>query len=291
MIGSDCQFLPPARVVLQSIAAIPDLEESERAFFAGVRLPNGTYKTTASRRLDDVNRFAIAHLPTKRKLRLMDVAVSSGVATREFAAALDAAGFDYELLAGDLTIEADLIRLFDECYVLTDTAGHVLQYEIDGKAFAVPISKFHWLRFPVRLAMMSLFLRLWRPAWDGPPPGILRHVRRERIPLLSRRALGHPRIRFLTDDLSVSRKDIQGLDLVRAANILNVAYFTEDQLQRMVRNLLGRLAPGGMLLVCRTEDDGSNHGTLFRCDAGNCSLVARIGQGSEIERLILALPA
>jgi chemotaxis methyl-accepting protein methylase len=51
--------------------------------------------------------------------------------------------------------------------------------------------------------------------------------------------------------------------VLRAANILNLAYFDKATLQRMLRNLRARLLPGGLLIVCRTNDAEVNNASVF----------------------------
>ncbi|HEV7715516.1 MAG TPA: hypothetical protein VGO53_07965, partial [Steroidobacteraceae bacterium] len=70
------------------------LEALENIFFRSVGLPNGTWKTTAYRRLDDLNALVQPLLPTARPLDIMDVAVSSGVGTVEWIESLEQAGID-----------------------------------------------------------------------------------------------------------------------------------------------------------------------------------------------------
>ena len=77
----------------------------------------------------------------------------------------------------------------------------------------------------------------------------------------------------------------------RAANVLNRAYFADDVIETMARNLLDRVAPGGLLAVCRTCDDGGHHvnrATLVRRVEGSLEIVARLNGGSEVEDLVLA---
>ena len=68
----------------ETVRGADQLEALEDLFFRNIRLPNGTNKTTYRRRLDDLNALARQHLPPKRPLDFMDVAVSSGVSTLEW---------------------------------------------------------------------------------------------------------------------------------------------------------------------------------------------------------------
>jgi hypothetical protein len=56
----------------------------------------------------------------------------------------------------------------------------------------------------------------------------------------------------------------------------------------MAANLVARLTAGGVLVVCRTAPDGVNLGTVFRLtDAHRLDVCGRIGDGSDVDRLIL----
>jgi len=74
--------------------------------------------------------------------------------------------------------------------------------------------------------------------------------------------------------------------VIRAANILNVSYFSESILRRMISNLKMRLSKHGLLIVCRTKADRSNHGTIFQLQGDSFTALGRIGDGSEVEHLV-----
>jgi hypothetical protein len=75
---------------------------------------------------------------------------------------------------------------------------------------------------------------------------------------------------------------------LRAANILNRGYFDDEQLRVGIRTLQERLRPGGLLILCRTYDDGTNHGSVLQLAGARWIVAARIGDGSEIEDLLAA---
>jgi hypothetical protein len=58
----------------------------------------------------------------------------------------------------------------------------------------------------------------------------------------------------------------------------------------MVRNLRARLLPGGLLVVCRTNEAGVNNATVFKLAGdGRLEPIARLNQGSEIADLVVRL--
>jgi hypothetical protein len=95
-------------------AEIPSPEARKRledGFFTSLRLPNGTFKTTYHRRLDDLNELVLRYLPPKRPLDVMDLAVSSGISTAEWVTQLRQAGVAHRMVAGDVLVNAFLIEV------------------------------------------------------------------------------------------------------------------------------------------------------------------------------------
>jgi hypothetical protein len=72
-------------------------------------------------------------------------------------------------------------------------------------------------------------------------------------------------------------------------NILNRAYFTEDQLASAANAVFDSIRMGGLWIVGRTlEQDFSNNATFFLRGEDGWQVLGRIGNGSEIEQLALA---
>src|SRR6185437_1446750 len=100
-----------------------------------------------------------------------------------------------------------------------------------------------------------------------------------------------PRLRAVEDDILLNTGLARRFHVLRAANILNLAYFDRPTLERMLVNLRGRLLPGGLLIVCRTHEAGVNNASVFTLGGdGRLTLTARLNQGSEITDLVLQLP-
>ena len=272
-------------------------EERERRFFLSVRLPNGTFKTTNHRRLDDLNALVNEHLPAARPLRVMDVAVSSGVSTAEWLEALEGRGISCEMVAGDLSASAFVISAGWGLRVLTNGRGVPLQFDVRGRAVRVDAGLRQQLRYALPLLWLRIasraFFALQRPGVDAPRSAdVVRAGGMEGRPvkLLSRRLSARKNLQVVDDDILVDRHFEKEFDVLRAANILNLVYFSKETLAAMVVNLRRRLRPGGLLVICRTLEDGTNHGSVFELDAGaRFTVLARLNKGSEIEELVLGL--
>jgi hypothetical protein len=256
----------------------------EAAFFASLRLPNGTFKTTAHGRMDDLDAFVLACWRNAgyRPRELMDVAVSSGVTTLAWLRASEAAGLRVRMTATDLMLWAHLVAIEPGLAVL-EAGGRPLQYVVGG-----------------------LPVRAWRRRLDyvtgyALVAALVDRVaarRRARVPAEGRRVLlvsGEARdapIDWVEDDIFADNPPhfVGHFDAIRAANILNRDYFDERQLVRAAANLKARLAdPGARLIVNRTLADGTNNATLFRlAETGRLEVEARFGTGSEIEEIVRA---
>jgi hypothetical protein len=265
----------------------PLSEAEERRFFETIQLANGTFKTTAFKRLDDLNRMVGDRW---RKMgasphQILDVGASSGITSVEWVEHLASEGFDVSLTATDLVFDGHLVALSPGLDILLDNSGHVLQYVFLGTAtsgFPGWMLKAGFARIVRSIADAIVRLR-------GRDALLARS--KQKIVLAHGRARNHPRIVLLEDDLfAAPRPGMAGrYDAIRAANILNLGYFGTAELARAITSLKARLSgAGASLIVVRTLEDGSNHGSLFPIDkSGRFVLIDRIGSGSEIEALVL----
>jgi hypothetical protein len=260
--------------------------ELEPAFFRAIRLPNGTFKTTSASRLCDLNRLVEQHLPVRRPLKIKDVAVSSGVSTAEWSEQLRDRGMEHRMTATDLTISALLVSITDQLRILFDSKGAILQIDMAGYPVYPRLS--HridrlLMGLPSRLAGQFAARQLatcMQPRADAGPSVV------QQLELVT------PRLRELgievkEEDLSDTHTFEEHWDVIRAANILNRAYFAPDVLCQMLGGLVASLEVGGILAVCRTEFDGSNHGSVWGLQPDrSLELLGRVGRGSEIEDLV-----
>jgi len=272
-------------------------EEMEKKFFASIRLKNGTYKFTYPHRFDDLNELTKKFLPPVRPLKILDVAISSGVSTLEWTHSLAQAGVDHRMTAGDATVNCCLLSVGRGLRALTDSTGYPLQFDIYGKAVPNPSGKRNWIARTLPLMILRTAVAWRRREIQGTGSGLNESQRRlgtelRPIKLVVPRLPESSNLEIVEDDILTNRSFQASFHVVRAANILNRSYFSESTLIRMLRNLRNRLLTGGLLVVCRTTEQNENQATLFTLDEDNkFGALARLGKGSEIEDLILALPA
>jgi hypothetical protein len=260
------------------------LIKAERVFFTGLQLSNGTFKTTADRRLDDVNELVTTLLlPCDSQLRIMDVAVSSGVSTAEWSDHLLAHGIDHRMTAGDAEPEGVLLHIRRRAAILWQSDGYPLALQLGRRCIYLDRSRrsTRVLRWPLRhlfTLVMSAACQWLGHRWICP------------VCLVSPRVANHYVIRVIRDDILDPARFTNQFDVCRAANILNREYFPDNQLRLMVRNLRARLRANGLLVVCRsTYRHGTwvNRATILRRVGDRMEVIGRLNGGSEVEDLLI----
>jgi hypothetical protein len=274
-------------------------EDFERHFYSRLRLANGVYKTTHTRRFGDVNRLVNGLLPRGRRLEILDVGISSGISTLEWLDALREDGIDANVVGGDLDLTAYLISVGSWLDVLVDRNGYVLQMDLGPRSITNHL-RHPLLRHVLLAAPMWCLNTAFALFWTASPK-LRRHVatnggevtlgsgiRCRPLSLLSPRLRGDAGI-FVEDDIVVNtERYADRFDAIRAANVLNW-YLDAEMLVRMFETLRRRLRVGGLLVLCRTDLHERNRGTIFRMnERREFEVVSRVTGGSEIERFVLS---
>jgi len=258
----------------------------EKSFFKSISLPNGTHKTTAPHRLRDVDEITCNLLGNKKTVRLVDVGISSGISTLELLNHLESRGIEVSGIGVDICIRAYL-RSFLGMDVLFDREGNVLQVATPFFARGRPYRSMKSLRSRFLGLAMDLLESSLARRW-------LRSSRRSRaLNLVSPRLLERNDFQVVEHDVALSMREWDNsFDLIRAANLLNVDYFSPTHIGKMVVNLTSWLNEGGLLVICRTDaTDGTNHGSFY-CKQGSpvrLQHVHRMGRGYELESFLIDL--
>jgi hypothetical protein len=264
--------------------AHPPAPGGEAAFWHALKLPNDVRKTTHAHRFAAFD-AAIGEYWRQAGFvprRALDVGVSSGVTTAEWLEAMRAASWSPEMVATDIWIEATLVRAlpFFRVLLLDNADALPAQYALFGRAVRARLSRN--VAASVATVAAAALYRLCRLL--SVPMAVERRCR-----LVSPAVLSRGVISFVEDDVfdADSKVRLGRFDVIRAANILNLAYFPEEEIRAALDNLVGMLnGPGAFLILCRTRGDGSNHGTMFRLnETGALDAVLKVGDGSELAAL------
>ena len=272
----------------------PRMQQMEDAFFHSLGMRNGTLKTTWHRRLDDLNALIERFLPADRPLEIMDVAISSGISTVEWLESLERAGIECRITAGDAIVHGFLLTA-GPVRALMDRTGFIMQLDIGGKAIRMPPPRRRdRLRYGPLLLSMRAAARLFADTLGSaaPPAAVQERLGLSCRPLklVSRSLQAHPRIEVVEDDILAESRWAGRFHALRAANVLNRCYFDEARLERMLRNLRTRLAPRGLLALCRTTEEGRNEASLLRLrEDRTFEQLASLNAGSEVAQLALSL--
>jgi len=259
----------------------------EALFFGALRTGNATFKRTDQARLRTIDTALIDCLDRANATidTALDLGISSGVTTSELATALMQSGRCVRMTGTDRSLAARIVDLPMGCRALVEPTGHVLQYEILGRAMRP------WTRRLDYLTGMALARTVVNRTLA--PLARAQAVSRQAgnsVALVSPRLAQSDAMRLIEDDITLRNPAlIGGFDLIRAANILSRLHFQPGSLLRAVDNTRSYLrGPGAWLLVLRTHGDSDHRGTLFRKgDDGALAVVERWGGGSEIEEMFL----
>ena len=272
----------------------------ERQFFARVALTNGTFKTTYPNRLDDINKAFYPHLVrlADRPVRIMDVGASSGISTIEWYTYLSRSGIDCDITGSDVTIHASLLtfRFTSKVAALVDSKGNIIHFDLFGIGYPRQPSRKLLRPNTLRtLAAKALFraammidcnARSVKAGRTTPGLGFL--LKYQPIALLSRSFANNHRLRMIVDDLCAENDAAfcRAFDVIAAANILNLVYFSVDLIERMLATLKQRLKEDGLLIIVRTHPSGENNASIFQLVSSQFVLIDRFGKGSEIEHIV-----
>jgi hypothetical protein len=264
-----------------------------------LRLSNGTYRTSFPHRFVDLDaaagRWMTELFAPEAPLRIQDRAASHCLTSYEWAEHIFAAHSRVEFEASDQFLYLCELTLSSGEKYIVEPSGKPLQY------IRPPLVLSAWHREPRRYPL-NLLLGLWarrRFARLGLPEGWMSSdggpgYRVRQIPFVHPRATSlaarDPRFRLRTR--SVFAVTPQSCDVLRTMNILNRAYFAEEQLETAVNAAFDSVRPGGLWIVGRTfEEDLSNNATFFLRREDAWQVLGRLRNGSEIEDLALAAPA
>ena len=283
--------VPTARSIF--LSNDPSIKEKEFAFFCSLKLKSGVTKTTDRNRMRNVDTWFCQFLPKDKLQKVLDVGISSGITTVELCEAFDANNISYQVTGLDSDLTAFLIIFSDDKSILVDKEGYPIHFEIKGKGFGY-VKGTNVKHFAERSLLESQSKSFINSQFKDTLQSIEKSTNKNgtaihRIELVCREIKENPSIQLLEDSI-FSENSEKKYNVIRAANILNKAYFTDEQLTDALQKLRNRLEPGGFLMICRTNFEGENNASLFNLTSENkFELVDKFGEGSEVEDLVLNL--
>ena len=242
------------------------------------RLPNGSCKTTNSSRFLSLDDSICKHASElSQPVKIHDVAASDGITSVNLSDAMDRESVSHEIWFSDkfsnlYTRRSGLSR------VVYDQEGTLVYAEM----FGLLASPYLPSRFWLSRILGRLYSRKFERSSNETEILLLNPLARTRI--------AEKRMRFFYYDLFESEDCNGPYQVIRCMNALNPAIFDESMLIDALTKLVKNLDDKGVMIIGRTNpDSGENHATIFRLGNSVFEVVERIGEGSEIESLVLQI--
>lgn len=261
------------------------LEERMLERFA---VANSTFKYTTARRFDEFDRKVVDVIgrcfsPTAQQqpLRVHDVGVSDGrtsVAFYEALTTLYEGNIDFT--ASDMTSFVWAVsRPGSRNRIVLDDRGQLLQIIAPPFVFST-IRPESALLYPLNTAIRQLLTLFYaRPLQRTFQKG--RELSRKRIPLICRDCIAfieQGSFSFIDHDLLAP--PVGRFHIIRVMNLLNISYFTDEQLSRALENIFTSLEDGGLFITGSNFESGTEvNGAVYRKEKGNVEKLLESGSG------------
>jgi hypothetical protein len=245
---------------------------ARRAWFsrnvAGL-LVGGTWRSTAPGRHQKSDQLLLDHAPPAPSI--LDIGISDGITSLEL---LDRIGDNFTAyFATDRLLDIEYIR-----------AGRRIWFFHDSQCVAAS-SYFFTAYAETDAAIPPLGVLARRLTRDRRPPDAARRLSLIQ-PELVARAKADPRIEIREYDLFSPWTGPQP-DIIKVGNVLNRAYFSDDDIRRAVAMLRATLSPEGLLHIIDNRGP-TEQSTLFRKSGTNLVAIDSIGRGTDIFDLVSA---
>lgn len=269
----------------------PDAEALQEKILLPFSDGRGAYKRTYRNRFESFDALALqalqTHLPKdSTSLAVLDAGISDGRTAVDF----------FRLVQAHCPLSHYEATDYDpEVFILTDQ-GTTVTCDRHGQPLEVLFPPFVF--YPIRRA--DRFFLFNSVVWLYVKSKILPHIlelfrlhpeRAHKVQLFCKAAqdLQKSDTRFVLGRHNLLEAPKRTFQVIRAMNVLNVSYFTPDQMQTVVRNLLQGLEDGGLLITGSNQDAGSIvDGGIYRKAGAAFTLVASSGGGSPVHDYLVS---
>ncbi|QDV62930.1 hypothetical protein [Crateriforma conspicua] len=244
----------------------------------------GAFKRTYAGRFDDFDRRVTSRLKESwdgRSLRIHDVGVSDARTSVDWFQTLVKSFPSVEYMASDFQPTV-WVLVESRCTVTVTEAGELLEIVYPPFVFNC-IKRDSYRHYPI-----NHLVRSWVQRYVAEP--LAEKYRRHQIAgraiqLFAPEAvrLDHTDARFQLSQHDMTGPMPQNVDCVRAMNVLNPSYFSDDQFDVILANFYDGLSDKGFLVTGSNGDAGSPvDGGVYRKTDTGFSLVESFGGGSPI---------
>lgn len=259
------------------------------AVISRIRLSNGVYRTTGPGRLADIDQFAHSELETRFSgrdaLTVEDWACSDCLASAEWAERIFDAFPNSTFTASDILLHLVQLETDSGEHFFCEPDGALLQYL--RIPFVIPMDP-SWSRGDVvNRALQRLARRRMRQVSSSEAG-----VTTRELPLIhpTARELQSRRPLFRIKRHSIFESAAQPVHVLRTMNILNLAYFSPDQLRAAIGTVWASLQDGGIWIVGRTTvntgESDQHNATIYEREREGFRVMKQWNRGTEIAELI-----
>ncbi len=233
---------------------------------------NNTSKTTYGGRFDDLNNVLLQLIDNRKIIKIHDVAISSGVTTADLYNFLNNKNINAQIDASDSfsTIEyyGDDIKYF------FDSNNNLIQIYFYRLFLGLKISNYFFIS--KLLFLLQSFFKNTRK-------------KRKKIYLFDKqfhKYFSNKQINYFDFDLFDINHSNKKYDFIRVMNVLNLIYFTDQQIIFAVKNLFESLEDNGIILIGRTSLEGINNATFYKKNNNKLFSIKSMNNGYEHDSLI-----
>lgn len=235
---------------------------------------NNTSKYTYPGRFDDLNELLKQFFKEKsQKIHIHDVAISSGITTCELYDWLKYNNFNFEMIGSDRFSEVNYNGMKIKFF-----------YDIDGQIIQIYFYKLFCGLQISNLFVLSKLLFIILKRFHK------LKVNTTKIYLFDKYfsdLVLKSKITFVNFDLFDDKEMEVKFDFVRVMNVLNLIYFSENQIRIALNKFKKSLNIGGIILIGRTSLDGINNATFYSLETSNIfKTVYTVNGGYEFNYLV-----
>lgn len=220
----------------------------DNSWIYNLRMPNGTFKTSAKHRLDWSNYLISSYcLSGDKENCILDVAVSSGEATIDLYNYLSKQKIKFFLVATELYDELELSTFLGWQNVLVGlVSGQPVMYQIGKISVRAKPTLYELIGLRLLVLIVSKILFIYFRKF---------YQHKITISLFSNRfrnSLSWPNIEYINNDIMDLDIELVGrFNIIRVANILNPSYFSASQSVKILSNLFDYLCHNGTLFLIK----------------------------------------
>lgn len=276
-----------------SLSGLFNKQLLEEAIMRRFTLANGSYRRTHGYRFEEFDADTLRQIKKffspDDLLRIHDVAVSDGRTACDFFQKIKRTfkKISYHATDKDTFVRIIRSRRNPKNRIVKDEEGNILQIIWPPFVFNIP-KKENLVLYPIN--RFVLFLLLKNPQrlvkWLG-----LENTKEEKINIFSHRAerLQREEPSFSLGAYDLANKMPAKYDIIRAMNVINKSYFTENEAAIIINNLKEGLKDPGILLVGSNKNAGSPvDGNIFLKKKGRINILSQSGNGAPYKELFLA---